>query len=300
MNKAKISGVILLLLAAIVWGFAFAAQRFGMDSLTPAQFNAVRFLMAVIVMCAVFPVTDKFSSDDASNKTFRNKKLWFCGILCGVILGSASLLQQWGLLYATAGKGGFLTALYIVMVPVLGMFMKRKTSPVLWLAVLAALGGSWLLCSPENLTDWKIGDILLILCAVVFALHILCIDKFAGQLESVRISLIQFLVASVIAFAVSIALKEVWSTDAIVAALVPLLYCAVCSSGIGYTFQIVGQKYVHPVVASLLMSLESVFAALGGWLILKENMSLQELIGCAVIFAAVLLAQMPDFSKRQK
>lgn len=292
MNNKKLFGCLLLLLTAVVWGFAFAAQRSGMDSLTPAQFNAVRFLMAAIVMCAVLPVTDRFSNHPA--KTLKSKPLWLCGLLCGMILGSASMLQQWGLKEASAGKGGFLTALYIVLVPVLGVFMKRKTSPVLWLAVAAALGGSYLLCSPESLTDWKICDILLILCAVVFSFHILCIDKFAIHLESVRISMIQFLTASLIAFAVSFAIGESWTAEAVKAALIPLFYCAVCSSGIGYTLQIVGQKYVHPVVASLIMSLESVFAAIGGWIFLKETMSLKELIGCAVIFAAVLMAQIPE------
>lgn len=295
MNNKKLFGCLLLLLTAIVWGFAFAAQRSGMDTLTPAQFNAVRFLMASVVMFAVMPVSDRFSNHPG--KSLKSKPLWLCGLLCGVILGTASMLQQWGLTEASSGKGGFLTALYIVMVPVLGIFMKRKTTPILWIAVITALIGSYLLCSPETLTDWELCDILLILCAVVFSFHILCIDKFALHLESVRISMIQFLTASLIAFAVSAVISETWSLQAIQAALIPLLYCAVCSSGIGYTLQIVGQKYVHPVVASLIMSLESVFAAVGGWLILKETMTTQEMIGCAVIFAAVVLAQIPERKK---
>lgn len=295
-KKSKLIGVLLLLLAAFVWGFAFTAQRKGMANLTPAQFIAIRFVLAGVLLMPVVALSDRLGRVNCHCywKAWKDKRLWLYGSLCGLFLGVASLLQQWGLVDASAGKGGFLTVLYIIGVPILGMFWGRKTTPLLWVAVALALVGSYFLCASDGLgggIEWC--DILLILCAVVFSFHILAIDRFIVSIDAIRASVVQSLVTGVVGFCVSFMHGETWTLNGIYGAAIPILYCAICSSGIGYTCQFLGQRSVHPVVASLLMSLESVFAAIGGYFVLGEKLSTNELLGCVIIFVAVILAQIP-------
>lgn len=300
-KKSKIIGVLLLLLTALVWGFAFAAQRKGMDSVTPAQFIAVRFILAAILLTPVVALSDRVTKGSINGywDAWMDKRLWLYGCICGLFLGVASMLQQWGLKDASAGKGGFITVLYIIGVPIFGMFVGRKTTLLLWFSVLMAVVGSYFLCAPNGLGGGiKFCDILLILCAIVFSFHILAIDKFVVSVDAMRASVIQSIVTGCFGFLVSFALGESWALSSICAAMVPILYCAICSSGIGYTCQFLGQRSVHPVAASLIMSLESVFAALGGLLILGEKLATKELLGCAIIFVAVILAQIPTRMKQ--
>lgn len=299
-KKSKLVGVLLLLLTALVWGFAFAAQRKGMDSVTPAQFIAVRFVLAAVLLMPVVALSDRVTKGTVSDYwcAWKDKRLWLYGAICGMFLGIASMLQQWGLVDASAGKGGFITVLYIIGVPIFGMFLGRKTTALLWVAVVMAVIGSYFLCAPKGLGGGiEFCDILLILCAIVFSFHILAIDKFVSKVDTMRISVVQSLVTGVFGLLVSFVLSETWTFNGICAAMVPILYCAICSSGIGYTCQFLGQRSVHPVAASLIMSLESVFAALGGLLILGEKLATKELCGCAIIFVAVILAQIPTKQK---
>ncbi len=295
-KKSKFIGAFLLLLAAFVWGFAFTAQRKGMNCLTPAQFIAIRFVLASILLLPVVALSDRVFAGSCKGywKAWKDKRLWTYGAICGLFLGVASMLQQWGLVDASAGKGGFLTVLYIIGVPIFGMFLGRKTTILLWFAVAMALVGSYFLCASDGLgggIEWC--DILLILCAVVFSFHILAIDRFVVRIDAMRASVVQSLVTGIVGFIVSFLLGEEWTLKGIHGAIVPILYCAICSSGIGYTCQLLGQRSVHPVVASLLMSLESVFAAVGGYIVLGEKLSTSELLGCSIIFVAVILAQIP-------
>jgi drug/metabolite transporter (DMT)-like permease len=296
MKNKKILGVLLLLLAAFVWGFAFVAQREGMDDLTPSQFIAVRFILGAILLMPVVALSDFVSKGNCNGywEAWKNKRLWLYGAVCGFFLGVASMLQQWGLVEASAGKGGFLTVLYIIGVPICGIFVGKKTSPLLWIAVLLAVAGSYFLCAPNGLGGgWKFCDTLLILCAIAFSFHILVIDKCVATVDAMRMSSLQALVTGIIGLVVSLVFGEKWQLSGVIGAMIPILYCAVCSTGIGYTCQFLGQRSVHPVAASLIMSLESVFAVLGGFLLLEEKMSQKELLGCLIIFIAVILAQIP-------
>ena len=234
---------------------------------------------------------------NAANRAER-KFLLTGGLYCGFAITAASICQQWGLKYISAGKTGFLTALYIVIVPVIGIFFKRKTTTALWMAVFLALGGSYLLCGSIN--DIGPGEILVITCAVLYSFHILIIDHYAPHCDCVRLSCIQFIVASIFSFIFSLLAKEQWIFQNIMKSLPFWLFCGAGSSAIAFTLQMVCQKYVHPVTSSLLMSLESVFAVLGGWLFLQEKLSLREFAGCGIILAAIILSQLPiDFRKKK-
>ena len=220
------------------------------------------------------------------------KALFGWGAACGLLLGGATLLQQAGMQTASAGKAGFLTALYIVIVPVLGIFLGRRPGLKVWMGVVLALVGAYLL-SVKGGAGIASGDLLVIASAVVFSLHILVIDSVPAGVDGVRLSCVQFLVAGVFALVLALFLESFTWRD-ILSAWVPLLYTGVVSSGVGYTLQILGQRTVNPTVASLILSLESVFAALAGWAILGQALSLRELFGCALVFVAVILAQLPS------
>lgn len=299
----KIAGIIVLLITALIWGFGFAAQRQSVKSLSPQIFLALRSLIAGIALLPVIAGLDRVSGRVPSlwgtlkTKT-DHKTLLAGGFYCGIVLCCASLLQQWGLVYSSAGKGGFLTALYIVIVPLLGIFFKKKTTWLLWCAVALVLCGSYLLCGGNGFGKLNIGDLLLLLCAFGYAGHIMVIDHFATMTDGVRMSCIQFFICGVLALGGAAIAQDSWSWSDISAAMIPILYCGICSSGIGYTLQIIGQKYVHPVIASLLMSLESVFSVIGGYFVLGEVLTMRELTGCGIIFLAVLMAQIPLSQKK--
>lgn len=306
MKISRITGPLILLLTAVIWGFAFVAQKNGMESLGPSAFNAIRSLIGAAVLIPVIVFMDLLQGrrpgvfGAASGNPAAVRNLLTGGGICGVVLTAASLLQQYGISSESTGKSGFLTALYIVIVPVAGMFLKRNVSWLRWIAVGTALTGTYLLCiGPGERLRLSAGDLWLIGCAAAFSVHILTIDHFAPLADCVRMACIQFFLTGVLSLIVALATGESLAWSGIRAAMIALLFCGVGSSGIAYTLQMAGQKYVHPVAASLIMSLESVFAMLGGLIFLHEDHSIREYAGCAVIFAAVILAQIPVGSPRK-
>ena len=283
----------MLILTAFIWGTAFVAQSVGMDYLGPFTFNGVRSLIGGVALIPCIWLLQKLNDKSEPVTEERNRKdLLIGGISCGVLLFAARSLQQVGIQYTTAGKAGFITAFYIVFVPVLGIFLGKKTGWKVWTAVILALAGLYFLCITEKFTIGK-GDIFLFACAMVFSLHILVIDYFSPKVEGVKMSCVQFLVCGIISLPFMF-LLETPRMGAIVDAAWPLLYAGVLSCGVAYTLQIIGQKNVNPAIASLILSLESCFSVLAGWVILGEKLSVRESIGCILMFAAIILAQLPD------
>ena len=293
MKNSKLLGNILLLITTAIWGTAFAFQRMGMDSIEPATFSAVRMLLAAV---AVTPLVFLGKGKDISDKRAYRKNTIVGGILCGLCLGSATIFQQVGIVQTSAGKAGFITAMYMLLVPVINLILFRKKSPaVVWIAVLIGILGMYLLCINEEVSLSR-GDALVSVCALVFSFHIICTDHFVQNANPVGMSVIQLYVTALLS-AVVAAFTENPSWNDVRAAIIPILYCGLGSGAIGYTLQIVAQKFTEPAVASLLMSLEAVFAVLGGTLILGEKMTTREAIGCLVMFIAVILAQIPSRKK---
>lgn len=290
-----------LAVAALIWGTAFVAQSVGMDHIGPCAFNGARSFVGCLVLLPVIAAGNRLRTAETGPKKVlglfdKNKNLLFGGIACGVLLAGASLLQQASLQYTTAGKAGFLTALYIVIVPILGMFLGRGAGWKVWAAVVLALAGAYLLSvtSGEAGFSMGVGEILVLMSSVVFSGHILVIDHFSPKVDGVQLSFIQFFTAGCISTAAAFVLESgSFTWGGLLSAWGPLLYVGVLSSGVAYTLQIVGQKGLNPAVASLIMSLESVFAAISGWLVLSQPLSQREMVGCALVFAGVVLAQLP-------
>ena len=298
MRHRQLLGSLILLIVAVIWGTAFAFQRMGTGVIGPMTFTASRMtLSAVAVGFVSFLIKDPDMADDAGSSARRRDTLTG-GVLCGLFLVSATLFQQIGIAYTTAGKAGFITALYILLVPIIStVFLRKPSSWIVWIAVLLGLAGMYLLCMTEGFSLAR-GDALVCVCAMLFTGHILCCDRFAGRGNPVRISAIQFVTASVVSWTLAF-IFETPSVEAIRSALVPILYCGLASGGIGYTLQIVAQRFTNPTVASLLMSFESVFAVLGGAVLLHERMSTRELMGCMVMFIAIIVVQVPVPHKSQ-
>lgn len=294
-DRSQWRGAALLVLTALIWGTAFVAQSVGMDYLGPFAFNGVRSFIGGGALLPVIAFSSRLRKSPPEEKAVPRGKgrrsLFLWGGACGLLLGTASLLQQAGLETATPGKAGFLTALYIVIVPVLGMFLGRRPGLLVWAGVALALAGAYLL-SVKGGEGIAPGDLLVMGSAVVFSLHILVIDSAPAWVDGVKLSCVQFFVAGVLSMGLALAF-ETFTLGEVFSAWVPLLYTGVVSSGVGYTLQILGQRTVNPTVASLILSLESVFAALAGWALLGQPLSPRELAGCALVFAAVVLAQLP-------
>ena len=296
----------LLIVAAFIWGTTFVAQKEGLEQIGNFTFLALRSYLAVVFLTPVslfiYKNNKKHIGDGehGEHKTFISKKLIIGGVLCGTTVCFASLVQQYGIMYSGVGKSGFLTTLYILMVPILGIFLKRKIKPILWVCVVIATCGMYFLCVTET-GGITIGDVLLIMCAFLFAVQIMIVDHFVKTLDGVRISLVQFAVAAVISTIGMFIFEEV-DPVAIGDAAFSIFYAGVLSSGIAFTLQVVAQKNLNPTVASLIMSLESVFAALAG-AFFGERLTPNEIFGCALVFAAIILAQLPVenvFKKRVK
>ena len=294
--KEKIKGSLALLTATIIWGFAFIAQSVGMELIGPFTFQMVRCLLAVVFLVPFAFALDigKCRMADSARK-WTNPKLWKAGILCGCSLFVASSLQQIGLVYTDAGKAGFITAMYIVLTPVLGLFLKRKPPKSTVFSVLMAVAGLYLL-SCMGVTEVNKGDLFLMGCALAFAVQITCIDHFAEGLDGFRMNCIQALTVSILSIPF-VAFTETVDLGNLLACWGPLCFAGCLSMGLAYSLQIVGQKTMEPTAASLIMSLESVFAALGGWWLLNERMSGPELLGCGLVFAAVVISQLPEKEK---
>lgn len=303
MNKYTLRQSVLLLLTAAIWGVAFVAQSVGMDYVGPFTFNTVRSLIGGIVLipCIVLLKRINAGSKDTAgaaehasgNPAGQRKVLLTGGVACGVLLCIASNLQQFGIVYTSVGKSGFITAMYIVLVPVIGIFLKKKAGVKIWCSVAIAVCGLYLLCMTDNGFSIQKGDLLLLLGAVAFSFHILTIDYFSPKVDGVKMSCIQFFTCGILSM-VCMFLFEQPQIGAILQAWMPIVYAGVLSCGVAYTLQIVGQKGMNPTVASLILSTESVISVIAGWLILHQKLSGRELLGCVLMFAAIILVQLPE------
>lgn len=298
----KKKNAIMLMIAALIWGVAFVAQSVGMEHVGPFTFNGVRCLVGAVALLPVIFFFDrkkkkeKNGQEEKKEREIGTKKdLIMGGLLCGGFLFLASSLQQIGIQYTTTGKAGFVTAFYIVIVPVLGIFLHKKISGNVWIAVALALVGLYFLCMTESFTIGK-GDIYIFACAFVFSIQILMVDHFAPKVDGVKLSCLEFLVSGLLSLFFMFGLERP-TLSGILAAGIPILYAGVLSCGVAYTFQILGQRDSNPAIASLIMSLESTFSVLAGWLLLHETLSTREAIGCIFMFVAILLAQLPEKKK---
>lgn len=290
--KKNLLGSISLLLATVIWGSAFVAQSVGMDHVGPYTFQAIRCAMAAIGLVPVIAIFDAGKKDGKNFiSRFADKKLWMAGVLAGIPLCFAANLQQIGILYTDAGKSAFLTAMYIIFVPLIGIFLKQRPSPMIPVCVLlAAIGLYFLSCA--GVSGINIGDICLLLCALAFAVQITVIDRFAQIVDPLRLNCIQAGVCAA-GSALVMLFTETPTLDGIAGSWWPMCYAGFLSMGVAYSLQIIGQKHLDPAPASLIMSLESVFAALSGWLFLQETMTFEESVGCILVFLAVILSQIP-------
>jgi drug/metabolite transporter (DMT)-like permease len=289
MNSQAIKADLLMLIAAVIWGFAFVAQREGMETMGPFLFNGVRFLIGVIVLAPVVWFLSKKPQPEHKAKV-STKKLLFAGTMAGLILFIAISFQQVGLQYTTAGKAGFITGLYIFFVPLIGLFFGQKTGSGTWLGATIALYGLYLLSIKEDFSIAE-GDLLQLVCAIFFAAHVLYIGYFAKRMDPLKLSLVQYVVTGVLSLVIAIAI-ELITWDMIKQTAIPLLYAGVMSTGIAYTLQVVAQQHAHSSHAAIILSLEGAFAVLGGWLLLDEHLTTRGLVGCGLMLAGMFLSQL--------
>ena len=300
-QQIHLKNSLLLLLAAIIWGIAFVAQSVGMDYVGGFTFNAVRSLIGSAVLVPLILILERKNSDNSApaetnantiSNIRKRKDLIIGGISCGICLCLASNFQQFGIKYTTVGKAGFITACYIVIVPIIGLFLGKKCSKFIWAAVAMALIGLYLLCITDGFSIGK-GDLLVLVCAFLFSIHILVIDHFSPKADGVKLSCIQFLTCGILS-GIPALLFEHPEFSAICRAWMPILYAGIMSCGVAYTLQIIGQKNMNPTVASLILSLESCISVLAGWVLLGQQLSAKEILGCVIMFAAIILAQLPQ------
>lgn len=280
------------------------AQSVGMDYVGPFTFTFSRNIIGGLFLLPCIWVLRRLQEKESSAQKTKprltvTKTEWIGGICCGLALCAASNFQQIGIKYTTVGKAGFITALYVVIVPIMGLFLKKKVSPLVWLCVILSVIGLYLLCMTEGSFSLAYGDLLVLVCAILFSIHIMVIDYFSPQGDGVVISCIQFFTCGIVSGIIMLFVERPQIAD-LIAAWLPILYAGVLSSGVAYTLQIVGQKDMNPTVASLILCLESVVSALAGWLILKQALSGRELFGCVLMFAAIVLAQLPMPQKKDK
>ena len=311
MNKHQVRQSCLLFLAAFIWGVAFVAQSNAMAYVEPFTFMAVRNYIGGFVLVIYLLILKGMGAparEPAKGAYGRKTPKWMLklgidryhllgGMLCGTFLCIAGNLQQIGIQYTSVGKTGFLTAVYIILVPILGIFLKKKAGIRVWLGVAIALAGLYLLCVTEKFTIVP-ADFMLLGCALVFAMQILAVDFFIDRVDGVKLSCIQFFTCAVLS-TIGMVIFEHPSIPAMLQAWLPILYAGVLSSGVAYTLQVVGQRDMNPTVASMILSLESVFSALAGWVLLKQVLSTKELLGCGLVFVAIILAQLPGKPQKE-
>lgn len=298
MKKSSLGNSFLLFLTACIWGMAFVSQSKGMEYMHPFTFNGVRCVIGAAALLVYLLVSGYWTAGKRAERT-RWKKNLEAGLWCGIAFTVASTLQQFGIKYTTVGKAGFITTLYIIFVPLAGIFLRKKVAKIVWLAAMMAAVGMYLLCMTESLVLGT-GDILVFLCAIVFAIHIMLIDHYAPMTDGPVVSCIQFLVCGVVCTIGAL----IWGNPTmgqLTDGMGALLYAGVLSCGVAYTLQIVGQKGVDPTVAALILSLESVVSAISGWVayrigFLKVDQTLtgRQIVGCVIVFAAVILVQLPE------
>lgn len=296
MNFSFVRHTIFPILAAFIWGTAFAFQSMCTDYIPPMTFNAIRGLIASITLFVIYVIYKKARSRVSAPEKINKKKLILGSLSCGIFLSLATNMQQLGMGGTSAGKAGFITALYIVIVPILGLFLKKRCGLRVWISVLIATVGLYFLCMTEKLTISP-SDFYVLICAVFFSVHILIIDTFTKDVPGILLSLGQFIVVTIIS-GLGMIFFESPTAAGIIKCILPTLYVGVFSSGVAYTLQIISMKGANPTTVSLLLSLESVFSVLGGAVILNEVLSGREYVGCALMFAAVILSQLPEKTRR--
>lgn len=290
-NKlTKIKGNLIILLTAIIWGTSFVSQKVGMESISPAEFNGIRCLLGAIVLLPVIWIFDKGKSKEVLAAEKEKKGILIkSGFICGIFLCFATALQTWGLCYTTSGKSGFITAMYMILVPFTGAVLLKKNFPkTAYIAAVIAFAGLYMLCSGSIKDGFNKGDFLTFLCAIMFSFHILAVDKFSPEVDGIKLSFLQFFVSGILNILYALFTKKP-DFGLILSCAVPILYSGVMSCGVAYTLQIIGQKYTDAASASILMSLESVFALISGMIILHETISPVELLGCLLMFGAIIL-----------
>ncbi|MBE6045620.1 MAG: DMT family transporter [Clostridiales bacterium] len=300
----QLRGSIMLFMTALIWGTAFVAQKSGMDSVSPVAFNGVRTLIGGFALLPVIYIMTSVAKKKGTyhEETPQEKKiLWIGGICCGLALMLAGNIQQIGMCYTTAGKTGFITALYVILVPLLGLVLKKKIRPIFWACVAASAVGLYLLCIPADGGFGNInkGDVIILVCSLMFAFHILTIDYFSPKVDGVKLSCIQFFVAGLLSCILAPILDPAMGfalpgIENLMDGWFEILYAGIMSCGVAYTFQVVAQADVEPTLASMILCLESVFAVIAGAILLGETMGAREIIGCALMFAAIVVAQLPS------
>lgn len=295
--KHQLRGCLILVLTAMIWGAAFTAQSAGLDYIGPYTLQGTRFFLAGLVLLPFALAMRKQNAILCEAYGFSRGKMILRGVICGLILAAASTLQQCGLQYTTPGKSGFITALYIVLVPIAGIFLHKKTSATLWLGVLSAAVGLYFLCLRGKM-QIGLGDLLTLGASVFFAAQILYIDYIGSSMTGVTLSCIQAFTTSAVGFVLMLLFEKPVLSN-ILACWLPICYTGILSGGLAYTLQIIGQKNTEPTLASLVMSLESVFSVVFAWLLLKQKLTARELLGCLLMFTGIILAQLPP-AKRKK
>lgn len=307
MKHNNLKGSAILCLAALIWGLAFVAQTDAAEFVPPFAFNALRSVIAGVFLLVILSFMNRKSKEELIPKDPKKRKVVIKGgILCGFMLAVSANFQQFGLaLYpegaSSEARGGFLTALYVILVPIFSVFLRKKISPTVLIAVVIAMGGIYLLCLSGGIGGIYLGDVLMLICAVCFTMHIMLVDKFVAEVGGVRLSMLQMFVCGILSAIMSVIFEgDTFTVSGVMTASLQILYMGIMSSGIAYTLQIIGQRYAEPTVASISMSLESVFAALGGWVIAGNALSAREIFGCILVFVAITVAQIPSRSVKEK
>lgn len=308
-RKGNLIKYFLLFIAAFLWGSTFVAQDIVTDYLGTFTFLAARSFVGTLFLIPVTLIFTRIATKNSIDpigadgniipKRIFLKNSWVGGICCGMVLFVASSLQQAAMVYVTSGKAGFITSMYVIMVPLTGLFLHQKVAPTVWVAVVLTVTGLYLLCMKTNDVSFGIGELLLIGCAVCYTLHIQIINHFVVKANAVMMSCIQFLICGIIS-TVAMLIFESPSVESLIAAIGPILYAGILSSGIAYTLQLVGQNGTNPTIASIVMSLESVISVLSGWLYLNDQLTLKEIIGCILMFAALIISQLPSGKPKNK
>lgn len=301
MKTNSLKKILCLFLTSLVWGISFVAQSEGLKHVGTFTFSAIRFCIGGIVLIPLIFIFSKNKQNDNSNEEVKlsKKTLLIAGLVCGGVLFVASNVQQIGISLTTVGKSGFISAMYIIICPILCLFLKKKPSVSVWIGVAISLIGLYLLCVTDSFSSINKGDVITLISSLFFSIHILVIDYFSPKCDGVKLSCIQFFVCSFLSF-IAMLIFEKPQISFILQAWLPILYSGLFSSGVGYTLQIIGQKGLNPVVASLVLSLESVVAVIAAWIILGETLSSRETLGCILMFTAIILVQIPNPFKKKK
>ena len=306
MKKSNLKGSLILCLAALLWGLAFVVQNRAADKIPPFAFNCIRSFVGALFLFGFMAIMSIKNKDYVPVPKTMNKKLLLTGgAVCGIVLAISTNFQQFGIAAYPDGapveaRSGFITALYVIVVPLLSIFVRKRVPIIVWIASLVAIGGFYMLCLFEGTSGFYIADLLVLGCTFAFSLHIIVIDKYCDVVGGIRLSAFQFVFCGIVSGVMSLIFElDVISISNIVSVIPEVLYMGIVSSGIAYTLQIVGQKYAEPAIASLSMSLESIFAAIGGWMITGNALKGNEIVGCLLVFAAIVLAQTPEFFKKK-